>query len=92
MKTVQYILLNNPQLASLNDIVLSHGLTNNSLSEHITNNFQCLCALQLKRKLNNYRNRKTATIYCHREGTYNILLVLQESAPLFISILNYIVC
>ena len=44
--------------------------------------------MQLNRLLNNYRNRITATIHCHREGTDNILPVLQESAPLTISILN----
>ena len=90
-KTVQYILHKNPELASRNDIVLWHDLINNSTSKQIDNNFQCLSAFQLNRLLNNYRKRITATVYCHREGTDNILPVLQESAPLTTSILNHTV-
>ena len=47
--------------------------------------------MQLRRLLNNYRNRITATIFCHHQGTDKTLPVLQQSVPLTISILNHIV-
>ena len=88
-KTVQYILHNKPQLASRNDIVLWHDLINKSISKHISKNFQWLSALQINRLFNNNRGRITATIFCYRESTDNVLPVLQESSPLTISILNH---
>ena len=87
----QYVLHNNLQLASRNDIVLRHDLFKNYRSKHKSNNFQCLFTLQLNLLLSNYRNRITATTYCQREGTDNILPVLKESAPLTISIVNHII-
>ena len=56
-KTVQNILHNNPQLAFRYDIVLWHELIKNSISKHISNNFQGLTALQLNRLLNIFTER-----------------------------------
>ena len=75
-KIVQNLLLKD--LSETTDIVISHGVLNNSLSKHESNNFRPLTVSQLLDILNSFENKLRAPVYCQRFRTPNILLNLNK--------------
>ena len=54
------------------DIVIWHGLINNSIAKHRVNKYKKLESADLVKVLLSYKEQIAAIVYCQREGTPNI--------------------
>ena len=69
-KIVQNLLCKD--LKEKNNIVIWHDVLNNSISRHVSNNFQTLSVPELIDVLKGLQNKLSALVYCQRHRTPNI--------------------
>ena len=74
-KTVQFIL--KKFFPYRKDLVIWHDVLNNSISEHISNNFISLSSQKLVQTLIQYSASVKALVYCRRVGTKDIYRFLK---------------
>ena len=79
-------LLKKGHLSKRKDLVVWHDLINNTISRHMSNNYQPCSVPELTSFLRTNKDRFSAIVYCRRIGTEDIFQELLKSEVLVLSV------
>ena len=84
-------LLQKGHLSKRKDLVVWHDMINNTISHHISNNYQPRSVLELTPFLRTNRDRFSAIVYRQRIGTEDIFEELLKSEVLALSVTKHLI-